>query len=259
MQLNLFSGVFSEHRGWRNVFCGVFFLLHSHSSGKPPHHTDSLCGNLFKSPVYFFLNYLSFVDICYSLVTASKMIVDILAKRKMISYMGCMLQFFGVHFFGCTDIFILTVMAYDRYLTICKPLHYMTIMDGSRCNKILLGTWIDMFLHSIIQVSLVVQLPSCGPNEIVHYFCDVHPVLKLTCTVTYVVGVVVTANSGTIALGSFVILLISDTIIPVSLKAVSRRQVQSSLHLWLPHHRGHHLFWSLYFHVYPSWYYLFRD
>ena len=81
-------------------------------------------GNLFKSPLYFFLNYLSFVDICYSLVTASKMIVDILAKTKTISYMGCMLQFFGVHFFGGTDIFILTVMAYDCYLTICKPLYY---------------------------------------------------------------------------------------------------------------------------------------
>ena len=86
----------------------------------------------------------------------------------------------------------------------------------SRCNKILLGTWIDVFLHSIIQVALVVQLPSCGPNEIGHYFCDVHPVLKLTCTDTYVVGVVVTANSGTFALGSFVILLISYTIILVS-------------------------------------------
>ena len=81
-------------------------------------------GNLFKSPLYFFLNYLSFVDICYSLVTASKMIVDKLAKTKTISYMGCMLQFFGVHFFGGTDIFILTVMAYDCYLTICKPLYY---------------------------------------------------------------------------------------------------------------------------------------
>ncbi|XP_076785176.1 olfactory receptor 4S2 [Arvicanthis niloticus] len=178
-------------------------------------------GNLFKSPMYFFLNFLSFVDICYSSVTAPKMIVDLLVKKKTISYVGCMLQLFGVHFFGCTEIFILTVMAYDRYVAICKPLHYMTIMDRERCHKMLLGTWIGGFLHSIIQVALVLLLPFCGPNEIDHYFCDVHPVLKLACTDTYIVGVVVTANSGTIALGSFVILLISYTVILVSLRKQS--------------------------------------
>ncbi|KAM7340987.1 hypothetical protein ACRRTK_001602 [Alexandromys fortis] len=188
-------------------------------------------GNLFKSPMYFFLSFLSFVDICYSSVTAPKMIVDLLVRRKTISYVGCMLQLFGVHFFGCTEIFILTVMAYDRYVAICKPLHYMTIMDRERCNKMLLGTWVGGFLHSIIQVALMVQLPFCGPNEIDHYFCDVHPVLKLACTDTYIVGVVVTANSGTIALGSFVILLISYTIILVSLRnqsAEGRRKALST-------------------------------
>ncbi|XP_057618153.1 olfactory receptor 4S2 [Chionomys nivalis] len=188
-------------------------------------------GNLFKSPMYFFLSFLSFVDICYSSVTAPKMIVDLLVRRKTISYVGCMLQLFGVHFFGCTEIFILTVMAYDRYVAICKPLHYMTIMDQDRCNKMLLGTWVGGFLHSIIQVALMVQLPFCGPNEIDHYFCDVHPVLKLACTDTYIVGVVVTANSGTIALGSFVILLISYTIILVSLRkqsAEARRKALST-------------------------------
>ena len=178
-------------------------------------------GNIFKSPMYFFLNYLSFVDICYSLVIDPKMIVDLLAKRKMISYTGCMLQLFGVHFFGCTEIFILTVRAYDCYVAICKPLHYMTIMDWDRCNKMLLRTWIGGFLHSIIQVALVVQLPFCEPNEIDYYFCDLHPMLKLACTDTYVVGAVVTANSGTITLGRFVILLISYTIILVSLRKQS--------------------------------------
>uniref|UniRef100_G1PY13 Olfactory receptor n=1 Tax=Myotis lucifugus TaxID=59463 RepID=G1PY13_MYOLU len=178
-------------------------------------------GNLFKFPMYFFLGYLSFVDICYSSVTAPKMIVDLLAKRKTISYEGCMLQVFTVHFFGCTEIFILTVMAYDRYVAICKPLHYMTIMGPDRCNKMLLGTWVGGFLHSIIQVALIVPLPFCGPNEIDHYFCDVHPMLKLACTDTYIVGVVVTANSGTITLGSFVILLISYTVILVSLRKQS--------------------------------------
>ncbi|XP_027413937.1 olfactory receptor 4S2-like [Bos indicus] len=191
-------------------------------------------GNLFKSPMYFFLNYLSFVDICYSSVIAPKMILDLLAKKKTI-YMGCMLQLFGVHFFGCIDIFILTVMAYDRYMAICKPLYYMTIMDRDRCNKMLLGTWIGGFLHSIIQVALVVQLPFCGPNEIDHYFCDVHPVLKLACTDTYVVGGVVTANSGTMALGSFVIFLISYIVILVSLRKQSAEGRHKALSTCGPH------------------------
>ena len=133
-------------------------------------YTVILLGNLFKSPMYFFLSYLSFVDICYSSVTAPKMIVDLLAKSKTISYEGCMMQLFGVHFFGCTEIFILTVMAYDRYVAICKPLYYVSIMDRDSCNKMLLGAWLGGFVHSIIQVALVVPLPFCGPNEIDHYF-----------------------------------------------------------------------------------------
>jgi olfactory receptor len=177
--------------------------------------------NLFKSPKYFFLNFLSFVDICYSTITAPKMIVDLLVKNKTISYLSNMLQLLGMHFFGYTEIFILTVMTYDRFVAICKPLHYMAIMDQEKCNKMLLETWVGGFFHSIIQVALVIQLPFCGPNEIDHYFFDVHSVLKLACTDTYVVGVVVTANSGTIALGSFVILLISYTIILAFLRKQS--------------------------------------
>ncbi|XP_047373830.1 olfactory receptor 4S2-like [Sciurus carolinensis] len=188
-------------------------------------------GNLLKTPMYFFLNSLSFVDICFSSVTAPKMIVDLLVKKKTISFVGCMLQVFGVHFFGGTEIFILIVMAYDRYVAICKPLHYMTIMDRERCSKILLGTWVSGFLHSIIQVALIVHLAFCGPNEIDHYFCDVRPVLKLACTDTYVIGAVVTDNSGTVTLGSFVFLLISYSVILVSLRkqsAEGRRKALST-------------------------------
>ncbi|EHA97382.1 Olfactory receptor 4S2 [Heterocephalus glaber] len=177
--------------------------------------------DLLKSPMYFFLNSLSFVDICFSSSTAPKLIADLLAQNKTISYEGCILQLFGVHFFGCTEIFILIVMAYDRYVAICKPLHYATIMDRETCNKLLLGTWLGGFVHTVIPVSLVVQLPFCGPNEIDHYFCDVHPVLKLACTDTHLIGGMVTANSGTITLGSFVILLISYTVILVSLRKQS--------------------------------------
>ncbi|XP_007955983.1 olfactory receptor 4S2-like [Orycteropus afer afer] len=188
-------------------------------------------GNLLNFPMYFFLNYLSFVDICYSSVTAPKMIVNLFAKSKTISYMGCMLQLFGAHFFGPTEVFILVVMAYDRYVAICKPLHYLIIMDQDRCKRMLLGAWVVAFLHSFIQIVLMLQLPFCGPNVIDHYFCDVHPMLKLACSDTFVVGMVDTANSGTVALGGFTTLLISYTLILVSLRkqsAEGRRKALST-------------------------------
>ncbi|XP_001513750.4 olfactory receptor 4S2-like [Ornithorhynchus anatinus] len=186
-------------------------------------------GNLYRSPMYFFLNYLSLVDLCYSSVTAPKMIRDLISERKTISFEGCMMQLFGVHFFGCTEIFLLTAMAYDRYVAICKPLRYMNIMNRSVCNKMLVGTWAGGFIHSIIQVALVVQLPFCGPSVIDHYFCDVHPVLKLACANTHLAGVVVTANSGTIALGSFLILLFSYAVILWSLRQQSEEGRRKAL------------------------------
>ncbi|XP_059577359.1 olfactory receptor 4S2-like isoform X1 [Alligator mississippiensis] len=173
------------------------------------------------SPMYFFLSYLSFVDICYSSVTAPKMIVDLLTEKKTISFVGCIAQLFGVHFFGCTEIFILTVMAYDRYIAICKPLHYTTIMTRHRCGQMVVASWLGGFMHSIIQTVLTTQLPFCGPNKINHYFCDVHPLLQLACTDTYVVGIIVVANSGMIALGSFFLLVVSYIVILVSLRSRS--------------------------------------
>ncbi|XP_060117877.1 olfactory receptor 4S2-like [Heteronotia binoei] len=174
-----------------------------------------------KSPMYFFLSYLSFVDICYSSVTAPKMIADFLVEKKTISFYGCIAQLFGVHFFGCTEIFILTVMAYDRYIAICKPLHYTTIMTKRICNQMVAASWVGGFMHSLIQTLVTTQLPFCGPNEIDHYFCDVHPLLKLACTDTYIVGIIVVANSGMIALSCFLILVVSYIVILISLRSHS--------------------------------------
>ncbi|KAM6133327.1 uncharacterized protein FYN12_003455 [Phoenicopterus ruber ruber] len=171
------------------------------------------------SPMYFFFCHLSFVDICYSSVTAPKMIADFLAENKTISFVGCIAQLFGLHFFGCTEIFILTVMAYDRYIAICRPLHYTTLMTRRVCGRMVIGSWAGGFVHSIVQTLLTTQLPFCGPNKIDHYFCDVHPLLQLACTNTYAVGIIVVANSGMVTLSCFFILVTSYVVILVSLKS----------------------------------------
>ncbi|NXV71532.1 OR4S2 protein, partial [Atlantisia rogersi] len=171
------------------------------------------------SPMYFFLSYLSFVDICYSSVTAPKMIADFLVENKTISFAGCIAQLFGVHFFGCTEIFILTMMAYDRYTAICRPLHYTTLMTRHVCSQMMIGSWVGGFVHSTVQTLLTSFLPFCGPNKIDHYFCDVHPLLQLACIDTYTVGIIVVANSGMITLSCFLILVISYIMILVSLRS----------------------------------------
>uniref|UniRef100_G1Q0J3 Olfactory receptor n=1 Tax=Myotis lucifugus TaxID=59463 RepID=G1Q0J3_MYOLU len=142
-------------------------------------------------------------------------------ERKTISFNGCMTQLFSAHFFGGTEIFLLTAMAYDRYVAICRPLHYITIMDRRKCGLLAGASWVAGFFHSILQTLLTVQLPFCGPNEIDNFFCDVHPLLKLACADTYVVGLIVVANSGILSLVCFIILIVSYVVILLNLRSQS--------------------------------------
>uniref|UniRef100_A0A8C4VWV2 Olfactory receptor n=1 Tax=Gopherus evgoodei TaxID=1825980 RepID=A0A8C4VWV2_9SAUR len=188
-----------------------------------------ICSERLNCPMYFFLSYLSFIDICYSSVTAPKLIADFLVERKTISFIGCIAQLFMVHLFGGTEIFILTVMAYDRYIAICNPLLYMTIMNKHVCSWMVVASWVGGFVHSMVQTLLIVQLPFCGPNEIDHYFCDVHPLLKLACTDTFIIGIMVVANSGMISLTSFVVLVVSYIVILASLRSHSSKECLKAL------------------------------
>ncbi|XP_007082237.2 olfactory receptor 4X1 [Panthera tigris] len=165
------------------------------------------------SPMYFFLGYLSFVEICYCSVTAPKLILDSFIERKIISLKGCITQIFFLHFFGGTEIFLLTVMAYDRYVAICKPLHYTVIMNRRACGLLVGAAWGGGLLHSVGQTFLISQLPFCGPKVLDHYFCDVHPVLKLACSDTFLIGVLIIANGGCISVISFTVLLASYVVI----------------------------------------------
>ncbi|XP_046323715.1 olfactory receptor 4C11 [Marmota monax] len=189
------------------------------------------CSRALGSPMYFFLFYLSFADYCFSTSTAPRLIVDALSAKKVISYNECMTQVFALHLFGCMEIFVLILMAADRYVAICKPLHYPRIMRRQVCHILIVLAWIGSFIHSIAQIILSLRLPFYGPNLIDHYCYDLQPLLKLACMDTYMTNLLLVTNSGAICSSSFVILMISYVVILHSLRnhsAEGRKKVLST-------------------------------
>ncbi|XP_027792130.2 olfactory receptor 4B1-like [Marmota flaviventris] len=184
-----------------------------------------------RSPMYFFLGYLSLVEICYSSTVVPKFITDLLVKVKTISLKGCLAQIFFFHFFGVTETLLLAVMAYDRYVAICKPLYYTAIMSRPVCHRLVVGSWLGGFFHSIMQIFITIPLPFCGPNVIDHYFCDLHPLFKIACADTFVVGIIMFVNSGLFSVFSFLFLVSSYIVILFTLRnhsAEGRRKALST-------------------------------
>ncbi|XP_024642668.1 olfactory receptor 4F15-like [Macaca nemestrina] len=161
------------------------------------------------SPMYFLLANLSFIDMWISSITVPKMISDLFKERKVISFQGCIAQMFFIHVIGGTEMVLLVFMALDRYVAICKPLHYLTIMNFRTCTLLLVASWTIGIIHSFIQLVFVVILPFCGPNEVDSFYCDFPRFIRLACTIIDRLELIVTANSGFISLGTFCILIIS--------------------------------------------------
>ncbi|CAN0539531.1 unnamed protein product [Rangifer tarandus platyrhynchus] len=165
------------------------------------------------SPMYFLLANLSFIDMGVSSVSSPKMIYDLFRKHKVISFRGCIAQIFFIHVIGGVEMVLLIAMAFDRYVAICKPLHYLTIMSPRMCVFFLVAAWMIGLIHSMVQLAFVVNLPFCGPNVLDSFYCDLPRLIKLACIDTYQLEFMVTANSGFISVGSFFILIISYIVI----------------------------------------------
>ncbi|CAM2102724.1 olfactory receptor 10A7-like [Caretta caretta] len=169
------------------------------------------------TPMYFFLGNFSFLEIWYTASTTPKMLRTLLTAHEAISFFGCITQFYFFSSMAITECFLLAVMSYDRYVAICSPLRYMAIMNSKVCLQMAAGSWISGFLTPILTIVLTFRLPFCASNEIDHFFCDLAPVIKLSCADAHV------AKTTTFIMASVV------TMVPFLLTVVSYANILSTI------------------------------
>lgn len=175
-------------------------------------------------PMYLFLGSLAFVDAWISSTVTSKMLVNFLAKSKMISLSECITQFFSFAFSATTECFLLATMAYDRYVAICKPLFYPVIMTNRLCICMLVSSFVGGILHAFIHVSVLFRLTFCNSNIIHHFYCDIMPLFKISCTDPSINVLMVFIFSGSIQVFTIMIVLISYTLVVITI--LKRKSLQ---------------------------------
>ncbi|XP_047622010.1 olfactory receptor 7C1-like [Phacochoerus africanus] len=169
------------------------------------------------TPMYFFLSNLSLADICFTSTTIPKMLVNIQTQRKAISYVGCITQMYFFMVFGVMDTFLLTLMAYDRFVAICHPLHYMVIMNPRLCGLLVLVSWFISVSYSLIQSLLMLRLSFCSNWEIPDFYCELAQALTLACSDTLVNYILLYLVTGFLGIVPFSGILCSYTRIVFSI------------------------------------------
>ncbi|XP_059587733.1 olfactory receptor 11A1-like [Alligator mississippiensis] len=173
------------------------------------------------TPMYFFLANLSCLETCYTCTLLPKMLASFLTGYKTISFSGCFIQFFFFGILIVTECCLLSVMSYDRYLAICKPLHYAALLTDRFCFSLAAGSWISGFIVASILSLLLLQLTFCGPNQVDHFFCDYIPLIKLSCSDTYEIELTVFSLSFIFLLPPFLLTLTSYVCIITTILRIS--------------------------------------
>ncbi|XP_004634455.1 olfactory receptor 2J3-like [Octodon degus] len=186
----------------------------------------TLMGNLFiivlshldtrlHTPMYFFLSNLSFLDLCYTTSSIPQLLVNLWGPEKTISYAGCMVQLYFVLALGTTECVLLVVMSYDRYVAVCRPLHYNVLMHPRFCRLLAVTSWASGFAASALHSSFTFWVPLCGHHKVDHFFCEVPALLRLSCVDTR-------ANELTLMVMSAIFIVVPLTLILTSYGAIAR-------------------------------------
>ncbi|XP_032722242.1 olfactory receptor 1L3-like [Lontra canadensis] len=162
-----------------------------------------------QTPMYFFLSILSFIDVCYTTTIVPKMLVNFLSEKKSISYAECMTQMYFFLAFANTESYLLAAMAIDRFVVICDPFHYVTIMSHRLCVLLLIFSCSISVLHSLLVVLLINRLTFCNSNVIPHFLCDINPLLKLSCSSTFINEVVINTEGLITLVTPFLCIIVS--------------------------------------------------
>ncbi|XP_069811858.1 olfactory receptor-like protein OLF1 [Dendropsophus ebraccatus] len=176
------------------------------------------------TPMYFFLSHLSFLDLCYSSVTVPKLLNVLSTNNRRISFYGCIAQMYFFHVLGSSEMFLLAVMAYDRFVAICNPLRYTILMRRAVCVFLAGCAWLGGFAHSTFHTGFLLRLSFCGPNELDNFFCDATPLLKLSCSDSSLDEILLATTPGVLGPFCFLLILVSYSCIVKTILRINSRE-----------------------------------